>query len=81
MKKSLLSLLLVLALSLSLCAFAETPVTDRAGNPVTLPADPQKVVCLNSAACQTLDQIMNTQPAVRVTFDVVPFYYEIGFHD
>ena len=57
MKKSLLSLLLVLALSLSLCAFAETPVTDRAGNPVTLPADPQKVVCLNSAACQTLETL------------------------
>ena len=57
MKKTLLSFLLVLALSLSLCAFAETPVTDRAGNPVTLPADPQKVVCLNSAACQTLETL------------------------
>lgn len=33
MKKSLLSLLLVLALSLSLCAFARTPVTDRPAIP------------------------------------------------
>ena len=38
-------------------AFAETPSTDRAGNPITLPEDPQKVICLSTSANQTLESL------------------------
>ena len=56
--KKLLALVLTLALALcAAVAAAEAPATDRAGNAITLPESPSKVVCLSSAATQTLEDL------------------------
>lgn len=51
--KRLLSLTLVLMLLVPF-ALAENATTDRAGNPIVIPENPQKVVCLNSAVSEVL---------------------------
>jgi iron complex transport system substrate-binding protein len=55
MKKLAAILMVLMMLAVSACA--ETPTTDRAGNSVTLPEDPQKVICLSSSANQTLESL------------------------
>ena len=49
--------ILMVLMMLVVSAFAETPSTDRAGNPITLPEDPQKVICLSTSANQTLESL------------------------
>lgn len=49
--------ILMVLMMLVVSAFAETPTTDRAGNPITLPEDPQKVICLSTSANQTLESL------------------------
>ncbi len=52
--KKLLSLMLTLIL-LAPLALAEPPTADRAGNPIALPEDPARVICLSSAAVQIIE--------------------------
>ena len=45
--KKLMSVLLVLcAMMLAVCASAETPVMDRAGNAIAVPEKVEKIICL-----------------------------------
>ncbi len=53
--KKLLTLLLILALAIPFACAEAT--TDRAGNEITLPENPMKVVCMNSAVSQMLDDL------------------------
>lgn len=55
MKKFAAILMVLMMLVVSACA--ETPTADRAGNPITLPEDPQKVICLSTSANQTLESL------------------------
>lgn len=80
MKRILCLALLVL---FALTAFAETPATDRAGNAVSIPENPQRVVCLNPAAAQTMETLglldrlvavdINTPAAVEATASLPQF--------
>lgn len=54
--KRIAAIVLVLMMLMA-SAIAEAPVTDRAGNPITLPEDIQKVICLSSSATQTLESL------------------------
>jgi iron complex transport system substrate-binding protein len=53
--KKILILLLILALAIPFACAEAT--TDRAGNEITLPENPMKVVCMNSAVSQMLDDL------------------------
>ena len=53
--KKLLSLLLILLLAAPLACAEAT--TDRAGNEITLPENPTRVVCMNSAVSQMLEDL------------------------
>lgn len=55
MKK--IAAILMALLMLTFSVYAEDITTDRAGNPITLPEDPQKVICLSSSASQTLESL------------------------
>lgn len=53
--KKLFSLLLILTLVMSAACAQAT--TDRAGNEIALPENPTRVICMNSAVAQTLDDL------------------------
>ncbi|MGI6239976.1 MAG: ABC transporter substrate-binding protein [Christensenellales bacterium] len=70
--KKLLSLALILML-LAPLALAEAPATDRMGNPIALPADPTRVICLSSAAAQIVEGLGMFDRLIAVD-SYSPFY-------
>jgi len=77
MKKlsKILCSVLALAMLLSCMAFAETPVTDRAGNPIALPAEVNRIISLAPATSQIIESLGVLDKLVAVDTQT-PLYVE-----
>ena len=66
MKKMLSVLFVLCAMMLAVCASAETPATDRAGNAIAVPENVEKIVCLAPSTSEILDALGETANLIAV---------------
>ena len=65
--KKLMSVLFVLcAMMLAVCASAEAPVMDRAGNAIAVPEKVEKIICLAPSTSEILDALGETGALIAV---------------